>query len=135
MTASSYTTSSYSSYRAYNGRLHDTRGDAWCTAVQNSNNDWLQVDFAKTVQVCAVATQGDVNGNEWVTDFKLSYSSDGNNWTLYKDTNGVEQVKCVDILLVKCNSISLNISLGGVRPALKRPRVHIVSMASLELTA
>ena len=103
MTASSaYKNTTYKRFRAHNGRLHDTRGDGWCTNISNSNDDWLQVDFAKTVQVCAVATQGDVNGNEWVTDFKLSYSSDGNNWTLYKDTNGTEQVKYMDILLVKC---------------------------------
>ena len=43
--------------------------------------------------MCAVATQGDRNGNEWVTDFKLFYSSDGNVWTPYKDANGVEVVR------------------------------------------
>lgn len=92
MTASSYTTTNYGSYRAYNGRLHDTRGDGWCSAVPDSSNDWLQIDFARIIQVCAVATQGDANGNEWVTDFKLSYSSDRNTWTTYKDANGTEQV-------------------------------------------
>ena len=92
MTASSYTTTNYSSYRAYNGRLHDTRGDGWCSAVPDSNSDWLQIDFARIIQVCAVATQGDVNGNEWVTDFKLSYSSDGNTWTTHKDENDTDQV-------------------------------------------
>ncbi|XP_078382652.1 uncharacterized protein LOC144665303 [Oculina patagonica] len=92
MTTSSYHTTNYSSYQAYNGRLHDTRGDGWCSAIRDSNNDWLQVDFAKKIQVCSVATQGDVNGNEWVIDFKLSYSSDGNTWTIYKDGNGADQV-------------------------------------------
>ena len=92
MTASSYTTTDYSSYRAYNGRLHDTRGDGWCSAVPDSVNDWLQIDFARIIQVCALATQGDVNGNEWVTDFKLSYSYDGNSWEAYKDVNGIDQV-------------------------------------------
>ena len=92
MTASSYATTNYGSYRAYNGRLHDTRGDGWCTAVPKSNNDWLQINFTKVIQVCAVATQGDVNGNEWVTDFKLSYSSDGIGWTTYQDANGTDQV-------------------------------------------
>ncbi len=92
MTASSYSTVGCCDYRAYNGRLHDTRGDGWCSAIPDSNNDWLQVDFAKTIQVCAVATQGDVNGNEWVIDFKLSYSSDGNTWNIYKDGNGADQV-------------------------------------------
>ena len=92
MAASSYTTTDYSSYRAYNGRLHDTRGDGWCSAVPDSNSDWLQIDFARIIQVCAVATQGDVNGNEWVTDFKLSYSTDENVWTTYEDANGTDQV-------------------------------------------
>ena len=92
MTASSYTTTDYSSYRAYNGRLNDTRGDGWCSAVPDSVNDWLQIDFARIIQVCALATQGDVNGNEWVTDFKLSYSYDGNSWEAYKDANGIDQV-------------------------------------------
>ena len=47
----------------------------------------------KTFQVCGIATQGDRNGNEWVTDFKLSYSSDGNVWTFYQDANGVDVVR------------------------------------------
>jgi len=92
MTASSYTTTNHSSCRAYNGRLNDTRGDGWCSEVPDSNNDWLQIDFKRIIQVCAVATQGDVRGNGWVTDFKLSYSSVGNVWTTYKDVNGADQV-------------------------------------------
>jgi len=94
MTASSYTTTNPSSCRAHNGRLNDTRGDGWCSEVPDSNNDWLQIDFKRIIQVCAVATQGDVRGNEWVTDFKLSYSSVGNVWTTYKDVNGADQVTC-----------------------------------------
>ena len=37
--------------------------------------------------MCGVATQGDINGNKWVTDFKMSYLSGGRIWTLYKDGN------------------------------------------------
>ena len=94
MTASSYTTTNHSSCRAHNGRLNDTRGDGWCSEVPDSNNDWLQIDFNRKIQVCAVATQGDVSGNQWVTDFKLSYSSVGNVWTTYKDVKGADQVTC-----------------------------------------
>ena len=86
-------------YRAYYGRLNDTRGDGWCSVSSDSNNEWLQVDLAKTVQLCAVATQGDANGNEWTTDFKLSYSTDGNSWTPYKDSNGLEVVNLYFILV------------------------------------
>jgi len=47
--------------------------------------------------VCAIATQGDRNGNEWVTAFKLSYSTDGNSWTPYKDENGAQVVRYVSV--------------------------------------
>lgn len=78
--------------RPANGRLNGMRGDGWCTVVENSATDWLQVDMGTRIQVCAVATQGDVNGNEWTTVFKLSYSSDEKNWTTYKDVNGTDMV-------------------------------------------
>ncbi|XP_078382904.1 lactadherin-like isoform X1 [Oculina patagonica] len=77
-------------YQPAYGRLNGNRGDGWCAKEANRNDDWLQVDFGIVTEVCAVASQGDRNGNEWVTDFKLSYSSDGKVWTPYKDANGVE---------------------------------------------
>ncbi|KAL9983511.1 hypothetical protein ACROYT_G005695 [Oculina patagonica] len=72
------------------GRLNGDRGDGWCAKESNRSNDWLQVDLGREMRVCGVSTQGDRNGNEWVTDFKLSYSSDGNTWTAYKDADGTE---------------------------------------------
>ena len=80
-------------YQPFYGRLHGERGDGWCSKTANGSEDWLQVDLGNTREVCAVATQGDINGNEWTTDFKLSYSSDGNRWTIYKDKNGTEVVR------------------------------------------
>ncbi|XP_078359089.1 uncharacterized protein LOC144643648 isoform X1 [Oculina patagonica] len=76
-------------YKPAYGRLNGDRGDGWC-AKKKDKDDWLQVDLGTTFQVCAVATQGDIDGDEWATHFKLSYSSDGNVWTPYKDANGVE---------------------------------------------
>ena len=80
-------------YQAAYGRLDGNRGDGWCAKEAGRNDDWLQVDLGTEILVCAVATQGDRDGNEWVTDFKLSYSSDGNVWTPYKDVAGVEVVR------------------------------------------
>ena len=41
--------------------------------------------------MCAVATQGDINGNSWVIDFKLAHSkSYEDGWSTYKDANGSE---------------------------------------------
>ena len=82
-------------YQAAYGRLNGERGDGWCAKVAGRNDDWLQVDLGKTTEVCATATQGDRNGNEWTTAFKLSYSADGNSWTPYKDAKGTEVVRYV----------------------------------------
>ena len=80
-------------YQPAYGRLHGNRGDGWCAKEAARNDDWLQVDIGQEIQVCAVATQGDINGGEWVTDFKLSYSTDGSSWTTYKDENGTDVVR------------------------------------------
>ena len=88
-------------YQAAYGRLNGNRGDGWCAIEAQRTDDWLQVDLGKTIQVCAVATQGDRNGNEWTTDFKLSYSSDGNTWKSYKDSNGGEVVSTYVVLFLE----------------------------------
>ena len=89
MTASSY----YSSrWLPHYGRLNDTRGGGWAARLSSGVSDWLQIDFERTVQVCAVETQGDVDGNEWVIDFYLSFSSDGACWSTSTYENGTQVV-------------------------------------------
>ena len=91
MTAKSHYNSS--SYRPAYGRLNDTRGTGWC-AGKDEKDQWLQVDLGKVIEVCAVATQGDVSGNEWVIDFKLAHSkSYEDGWPTYRDANGSEVVR------------------------------------------
>ena len=48
---------------------------------------WLQIDFGELVQVTKVATQGQQDGNHWVTKFTLSYSMDGIHWAKYKENS------------------------------------------------
>ena len=44
--------------------------------------------------MCAVATQGDINGNEWVIDFKLAHSKSYEEvWPTYKGANDLEVVR------------------------------------------
>ena len=89
MTASSrYSNDDY----PYYGRLHGSRGFGWCAADSDST-PWLQVDLGKAFEVCGVAIQGSSGFPEWVTDFKLSYSSDGITWTTYKYEYGTEVVR------------------------------------------
>ena len=59
---------------------------AWC-AKTNNGKQWLQIDFGELVQVTKVATQGQQNGNHWVTKFTLSYSMDGIHWAEYKENS------------------------------------------------
>lgn len=87
LTASSQlNTSAQASY----GRLLGQRGVGWCAKTANNSHDWLQVDLGRTVQLCSIFAQGEVNGFRWVTDFKLRHSTDGNTWKPYMDTNGAQ---------------------------------------------
>ena len=80
------------------GRMNGNRGNGWCAQSPFGNQDWLQVDLGKTVDICGVATQGDKANVGWVTHFKLSHSLDGSGWTTYRDASGTEVVR--DVLLV-----------------------------------
>ena len=79
-------------YKPYFGRLHDKRGDGWCPSPAAEGNDWLQIDLRDTFVVCAVAIQGNRDGNAWTTTFKLSYSSGGKKWKFYKYGDCTEKV-------------------------------------------
>ena len=75
------------------GRLNGVRGNGWCAGTASSTHDWLQVDLGRTVKVCSLSAQGEVNGNRWVTDFKLRYSADGISWRYYMNANGAQVVR------------------------------------------
>jgi len=83
------------SYYPYHGRLNQTRGYGWCASSCCDNQDWLQVDLGRIIEICGVATQGHRGGdrNSMVTDFKLSFSFDGNVWNTYLDTNSTPKVR------------------------------------------
>ena len=49
----------------------------------------------KLFECVLLLLQGDRNGNEWVTAFRLSYSSDAQTWTPYKDVNDTVVVRSV----------------------------------------
>ena len=75
-------------------RLDRHRGDGWCSQWAKSNREWLQVDLGDIFQICGVASQGDFSGDqEYVSAFKLSFSSNGNDWTYYKKDDGTDMVR------------------------------------------
>ena len=70
---------------------------AWA-AKDNDENQWLQVDLGKTVEVTRVGTQGSGDSAEHrVTSYTLSVSQDGEDFQLYKE-NGEEKVLDVAFL-------------------------------------
>ncbi|XP_066290412.1 uncharacterized protein [Branchiostoma lanceolatum] len=78
------------------GRLYIVNDDggigAWC-AKTNDGNQWLQVDLGKVEEVSGVVTQGRQDCcDQWVTTYKLHFSTDGANWRPYIDRFGRQKV-------------------------------------------
>jgi len=66
------------------GRLH-YKGNAGAWSVKVSDlNQWFQIDFRIQTTVTYVATQGRHNTGQWVTQYKLQYSNDGNSFQVFK---------------------------------------------------
>ena len=66
---------------------------AW-SALENNTAQYLQIDLGKERVVNEIATQGRPIYNQWVTSYKLLFSSDGAKWNEYQN-NGVLKVNNV----------------------------------------
>ena len=84
-----------SAYAAYGGRLNapteityinfqnvTTQIAGWA-ALTNDVNQYLQIKFGQIYQISGVTTQGRGDATQWVTSYKLEYSTDGSSWTYY----------------------------------------------------
>ncbi|XP_078365183.1 retinoschisin-like [Oculina patagonica] len=68
-------------WAAHLARLH--LGGCW-VARPSDNNQWLQVDLQQKTRITRIATQGRVEENQWVTEYKLQYGEDGQIFTFYR---------------------------------------------------
>ena len=74
---------------AYKGRLN---GDgAWSPNTDSDPSDYLQINLHYEFVICAVATQGKSNADEWTEEYKLRLSLDGTSWVTYQE-NSVDKV-------------------------------------------
>ena len=73
--------SEVSSYRAGYSSLYGTH--AWCSSSV-SLHQYLQADFNQIVTVTGVATQGDGQRDNWVTNYLIRYGYDGKTWISYE---------------------------------------------------
>ena len=78
---------------AKNGRLKFVAGSSWCASTSDSS-PYLQIDLRIPHIICAVSTQGNSQGSQWVKSYTLQSSTDGTTWTGYEE-NG--QVKVVEV--------------------------------------
>ena len=69
---------------AKNGRLNYTAGSSWCASMGDSG-PYLQIDLQTIYIICAVSTQGNSQGDQWVETYTLQSSTDGTSWTDYKE--------------------------------------------------
>ncbi|XP_020637374.3 lactadherin isoform X1 [Pogona vitticeps] len=61
--------------------------NAWA-ALNNKQDEWLQIDLRQQKKLTGIITQGarDFGHIQYVGAYKVAYSNDGNSWTLYKDS-------------------------------------------------
>ena len=83
---------------ATNGRLNFKAGGgktgAW-SALRNDVHQWLQVDLGAATEVTGIQIQGRQEADQWVTSFKISYSSDGTTYTPYQNSKVWKPMKIV----------------------------------------
>ena len=90
----------YLQYRSYHGatnaRLNNVEGPGkeggWPTP-NLEEEQWIQVDLGDVTKVKKIATQRRSDSSQWVIEYKVSYSFDGNNFEFYKNvSNSAERV-------------------------------------------
>ncbi|XP_035872236.1 coagulation factor VIII [Phyllostomus discolor] len=92
ITASSYLNNMFATWSPSQARLHlQGRTNAWRPQVNNPE-EWLQVDFRKTMKVTGITTQGakSLLTNMYVKEFLISSSQDGHNWTPFLQNGKVK---------------------------------------------
>ena len=87
-------------YLAAHGRLNlNSAGCAWASAILGINTAWIQVDLEDIKSVTGVATQGRCNANQWVTSYTVSYSTDGQSWDFFKESDSTKVRPVLKLLL------------------------------------
>ena len=89
---------------AKNGRLNFVAGSSWCASTSDSS-PYLQIDLQIPYIICAVSTQGNSQGSQWVESYTLQSSKDGTTWTDYEE-NGQVKVGEVKGCIIYINGLA-----------------------------
>ena len=90
---------------------------SWSTR-SNAIGQYLQIDLGKERVVNKIATQGRPSSDQWVTTYKLLFSSDGAKWKEYQNNgavkvNAVKETRSLAAWVTILNSKSWSISTGS----------------------
>ena len=69
-------------------RLSSTRG--W-VARKNNKNQWIEAEFQSNSKITGVQTKGRGDHDQWVIEYKISYSTNGDDWSVYANDDGKEK--------------------------------------------
>ena len=97
-------------HAAIQGRLNfqatSTKAGAWA-ARTNDGNQWLQIDLGEQqIKITHVATQGRNGVDQWVSKYKLKYSTDGAHFQYYRE-KGSGSIKVKRWILTICKIFSI----------------------------
>lgn len=68
-----------------------TGDSAWSPEV-SSYNQHLTMELGDRYEIRSIATRGRAHTNEYVTEYIVQYSDDGQAWTSYESQDGVDEV-------------------------------------------
>ena len=92
-------------YVPSHGRLHYKSFIGGWAVGANDTHPWFEIDFGIVTTVTYVATQGRHDTDQWVTQYKLQHSNDGNSFQVFKqqgqnsDKVRIERLETFAILL------------------------------------
>jgi hypothetical protein len=118
---------------------HDTRGvrllrsvhpiGSW-SARHNDNQQWVQIDLLQITTVTGVATQGRNGVDQWVTTYKIEYSTNGVTWSVYKEDGKDKVFFCPSIYIHTARHISIRQSNHAISIHLLLTAVYPISLTS-----
>ena len=59
----------------------------WLAETNTNPADYLQIDLLYDYVICAVATQGAVGADHWVTKYKIQLSLNDTTFNIYRENN------------------------------------------------
>lgn len=66
---------------------------------------YLKVDLQEQQEVTCIATQGRYTNLQWLTNYQIAFSSEGNDWKFYEQSRG-------KIKVIHCHGLVHRLSLA-----------------------